>query len=267
MLIPWNVDPSIFTIGSFSLRWYSLLFLLSFVFSYQIMKKEFKGNSNSEMQVDSLLTFMMISTLVGARLGHVVFYEPEIFLTSPLRVFKVWEGGLASHGAAIAIPLGAFLYTLKHKSIGYLLLMDRVATCVAMCGGLIRLGNLMNSEIIGQPTDGTWGVIFKRVDDIPRHPSQIYESVYYFIVFGILYGLLQRSKLPTSQHANGTLFGLFFVLTFGFRFFIERIKEVQVTKETGMVLNIGQQLSIPLIVIGLLLMIVPRLMTKKSAVL
>ena len=251
-MIHWNYDPALFTIGFFSLRWYSLFFLASFYLSFAYLKRRFINAGYDPFRLDSLLMYMMFSTIIGARLGHCFFYEPEVYLAEPLRILKVWEGGLASHGAAIGIPIGAYLFNRKFKDMNYLWLMDRICTAVAISGGLIRLGNLMNSEIIGAPTNGKWGFIFDRVDNIPRHPTQIYESVAYFAIALILHFVVTSEKWGRKR---GFALGSFLILVFGFRFCIEFIKDVQVTFERNLSLDMGQILSIPAVIIGIILVV------------
>jgi len=252
----WNVDPEIFRIGFIAIRWYSLLFMLSFVAGIYLFNYFFKLEKKPLADIDHLLMYMLFSTVIGARLGHCLFYDPVYYLSNPLKILMVWEGGLASHGAAIAIPIGAWLYSSKREAQPFLWLIDRVTIGVAISGAFIRLGNFFNSEIIGAPSDVPWAVIFDRLgDNTPRHPSQLYESLAYLIVFIILF-LLYKSKQGKTK--NGSLLGLFLILVFGFRFFVEFVKENQSAFEQGMSLNMGQWLSIPAVLIGIGLLLWSR---------
>ncbi len=172
--INWDVNPEIFTIGTFSIRWYGLLFALSFVLGYFIMKKIFQKEGLSVKLLDELSTYMIIATIVGARLGHCLFYEPEVYLSNPIEILYIWEGGLASHGAAIGILIALFLFSRKNKK-PYIWILDRIVIVVALAGFFIRMGNLMNSEIYGIPADVPWAFIFAKASnfqeaDDPRTP-------------------------------------------------------------------------------------------------
>lgn len=244
--INWDVAPEIIKIGDFQIRWYGLMFFFAFMLGHYIMNKIFKIEGKSEKDLEILTMFMLVSTIVGARLGHCLFYEPDYYLSHPIEILKVWKGGLASHGAAVGIIAGLYLFSQKRK-ISWLWILDRTVIVVALAGMFIRFGNLMNSEIIGDKTDVPWAFIFKRVDQFPRHPAQLYEALFYFLTFVILYRMYMAKKTKIEE---GKLFGYFLVLVFGFRFFIEFLKEVQVQAETTMTLNIGQKLSIPFVAIG-----------------
>ena len=191
---------------------------------------------------------MAIGTIVGARLGHCLFYEPAYYLSNPIEILKIWRGGLASHGAAVGIITALYLFSKKTKR-PTLYILDRVAITVALAGVLIRLGNLMNSEIYGTATSLPWGFIFVRDGQtIPMHPTQIYEALSYLAGFIILYLIYQKSN---AKPKPGLLFGIFLIITFGTRFLIEFIKQPQVGFEANMTLNMGQWLSIPLVIAGL----------------
>jgi phosphatidylglycerol---prolipoprotein diacylglyceryl transferase len=265
--ITWDVKPQIVDLGFIELRWYSLLFLLGFIFSYYILSKVFKKEGISIELLDKLTFYVVISTIIGARFGHCIFYEPEIYLKNPLKIILPFTGrpgvdfrftgyqGLASHGGAIGILIGLYLYSRKFKR-PYLWVLDRIGMVTALAGSLIRLGNLFNSEIVGLPTDLPWGVKFMRlvphgtpIDQVQAlHPAQIYEAICYLIIFIILINIYYK-KYPDLK--PGLLIGLFFVLVFTARFFIEFVKEDQVRFEAGMALNMGQILSIPFIAAGL----------------
>jgi prolipoprotein diacylglyceryl transferase len=251
-IIPWNVEPEIFRIGNFAVRWYGLLFASGFVFGYYIMKKIFKNEGFGDATLDRLTVYVAIGTIVGARLGHCLFYEPEYYLARPLEILKVWHGGLASHGAAIGIPLALWFFVRKERK-PFIWAIDRVVIVVALAGALIRLGNLMNSEIYGIETTLPWGFVFlQNGETAPKHPTQIYEALAYLITFGILMRMYWKSL---GKLKPGLLFGVFLVLVFGFRFFVEYVKEDQVAFEAGMKLNMGQWLSIPFVILGLALLV------------
>jgi len=249
-MIHWNVDPEIFHIGIISIRYYSLLFMLSFIVGIYIFQWVYKRENKPKEALDPLLIYMLLGTVIGARLGHCLFYDASYYLSHPIKIFKVWEGGLASHGAAIGILLSLYLFSRKHPDQPFLWLVDRIVITVALAGSFIRLGNLFNSEIIGKPADVPWSFVFERVDNIPRHPTQIYESIAYFIIFVILFRIYKKYGSATPR---GYLLGLFLVLVFGFRFFVEFLKENQVAFESGMALNMGQILSIPAVIGGIIL--------------
>ncbi len=252
--ITWNPDPEIFNIGSFAIRWYGLLFALGFVFGYLIMLSMFKQEKIPEKLLDKLATYLIIATIVGARLGHCFFYEPDYYMNHPWEILMVWKGGLASHGAAIAIIIALLIFSSKYK-LSFIWLIDRLVIVVALAGFFIRMGNLMNSEIYGNPTDVPWAFIFIRDNDVPRHPTQIYEALSYLIIFIILYTIYKKKK---GKPAPAVLLGLFMILLFSTRFLIEFLKTTQVDFEKSMVLNMGQLLSIPFIIIGIIALSWPK---------
>ncbi len=244
----WNVDPEIFRIGSFAVRWYGLLFALGFVLGYIIMGKIFKSENIPSKILDTLTTYMVVGTIIGARLGHCLFYEPEYYLSNPLLILKVWEGGLASHGAAIGILVALYLFSRKVKK-SYIWILDRIVIVIALAGFCIRMGNLMNSEIYGIETGLPWGFIFERENEtVAKHPTQIYEGLSYLLIFFLLYFIYRKE---TKNLKAGTIFGLFLILLFSVRFIIEFVKEPQVGFEAGMALNMGQLLSTPFIAAGI----------------
>ncbi|MEA1887055.1 MAG: prolipoprotein diacylglyceryl transferase [Bacteroidota bacterium] len=246
-IIIWDVNPEIFRIGNFAPRWYGVLFALGFLFGYFIFKKIFRNEGLKDEVLDRLTIYMAIGTIVGARLGHCLFYEPSYYLSDPIEILKIWRGGLASHGAAIGILFVLWLFVRKEKK-PYIWILDRIVIVVALGGALIRLGNLMNSEIYGVETTLPWGFVFLRAGEtVPRHPTQIYEALAYFITFIILYRIYWRKK---GEFISGLPFSLFLILVFTFRFLVEFVKEDQVAFESGMALNMGQWLSLPFILLG-----------------
>lgn len=251
-IIPWNVEPEIFRIGNFAVRWYGLLFASGFVFGYYLMKRIFKNEGLGDATLDRLTVYVAIGTIVGARLGHCFFYEPEYYLARPLEILKVWHGGLASHGAAIGILLALWLFVRKERK-PFIWAIDRVVIVVALAGALIRLGNLMNSEIYGVETTLPWGFVFlQNGETAPKHPTQIYEALAYLITFGVLMRIYWKNL---GKQKPGLLFGVFLLMVFGFRFFVEYVKEDQVGFEAGMRLNMGQWLSIPFVLAGIAILV------------
>ena len=248
--ITWSISPEIISFGPIHIRYYGLLFATSFIVGFKIMEWIFLKEKRSMDDLNDLVWYMILGTVIGARLGHCLFYNPDYYLSNPFEIVKVWKGGLASHGAAIGIFTALYLYSKKKKNQSFLWVSDRVAITVAIAGFFIRLGNLFNSEIVGHPTDAAWGFIFTSVDNVPRHPTQLYESFFYLLSFVIIF--LQYKKYD-GKFKDGYLFGIFLILIFGFRFFVEFFKENQTYFEAGMILNMGQLLSIPLVIAGVYL--------------
>lgn len=248
LVIPWDVNPEIFRIGSLAVRWYGLLFASGFLFSYIIMNKILKNENQGKAVLDRLTIYMIIGVMVGMRLGHCLFYEPEYYLRHPVEILKIWHGGLASHGGAIGILIALWLFKIKEKK-DYFWILDRIAIVAALCSFLIRMGNLMNSEIYGVETTLPWGFVFLRNHEVvPKHPTQIYEGLVYLLIFFLLYYLYWRKK---GEHYQGMLVSLVCILVFTSRFLVEFVKEDQVVFEATMKLNMGQWLSIPFIIMGI----------------
>ena len=198
----WNADPIAVSIGPLSIHWYGLLFAAAFIAGLRIMGRMFAREGRDKNDLDSLLGFVVIGALVGARLGHCLLYDPVYYLSNPLDILKIWEGGLASHGGVIGILLAVWAFARKGKH-PFWWLLDRIAVPAALGGAFIRIGNFMNSEIVGMPTIASWAVIFERVDDLPRHPVQLYEAAAYLMIFAVLYSAWRaqpprpaRRKLP-----------------------------------------------------------------------
>jgi prolipoprotein diacylglyceryl transferase len=250
--ITWNAEPEIFRIGNFAVRWYGVLFAAGFFCGYFIMLRFFRKEKIPIRILDQLTTYMVIATIIGARLGHCLFYEPAYYLSHPLEILKIWEGGLASHGATLAILL-ALWYFARKNNLTYWWVLDRIAVVTALAGFFIRMGNLMNSEIFGKVTSLSWGFIYVNASDPgqstqPRHPTQIYEGLFYMVTFFLLLWYYYRKD---GKPREGVLISLFMILVFGVRFFIEFLKEPQVDFEVGMALNMGQWLSIPFVLAGI----------------
>lgn len=352
----WNPDPEIFSIGSLAVRWYGLLFALSFVLGYIIMQQFFNKEGVPLKLLDKLATYMVISTIIGARLGHCLFYEPDKYLSNPIDILKIWEGGLASHGAAIGILLALYLFSRKTKK-PYFWTVDRIVIVVALAGFFIRAGNLMNSEIYGDETKKNYGFVYVRdfdenlksifnlektdyikpsdkalhkdfnfpvevqmkfpsnvtdtntialamqrnvrwmlsppqaihlynlywpetqafeynmqtanrtgiqldftVASVPRHPTQIYEALAYLLIFLLLLGFYY---MKNGKPVRGVLFAWFLILIFTARFIIEYFKMPQVAFEEGMTLNMGQWLSIPFVLAGVIILFYSYHLNKK----
>lgn len=254
LFIVWDFDPHLIPGSSIPVRWYGILFALSFVSAYLIMKRIFRKEGIPVKTLDDLTLYVGLGTVFGARLGHCLFYEPEIYLKEPLRILKIWEGGLASHGAAIGILLAIWLFARINK-YSFIYLLDRLAIVVPLSGAFIRLGNLANSEIYGRATSLPWGFQFRRSLDVAHrfeahHPTQIYEALAYVLITILLWQIYKRAKTLRP----GYLFGLFLVLLFAIRFLIEFVKEPQVAFEQEMLLNMGQLLSVPFIIAGAVIM-------------
>ncbi len=261
-VVHWDVNPEIFRIGNFAVRWYGLLFASGFLFGYMILTKMFRKEGVSLEVLDRLTIYVAVGTVVGARLGHVCFYEPSYFCAHPGEIIKIWHGGLASHGAAIGILLALWLFK-KKTGYSFLWTLDRVVVVVALAGFFIRMGNLMNSEIYGVPTSLPWGFVFERNHEtVPKHPTQIYEALSYLLIFFYLRHLYYKrdGKVP-----EGLLFALFLILIFTARFFIEFIKEPQEAFEQALPLDMGQILSIPFILAGIGLLVRVRKKEKSDS--
>lgn len=342
--IIWNPDPAIFAIGKFDVRWYGLLFALGFIVSQQVMYKVFKTDGRDEKEVDTLTLYMVIATIVGARLGHVLFYDPVQYFSDPIRILYLREGGLASHGGAIGIFIALWLFARKMKGMSYYWILDRVAIVTALTGAFIRFGNFTNSEILGEPTGSNYGVVFatpiadylkyqivrseeisisgttKITSDVPgrapvgvlveynevpvdeevahtfyeksmpnilgqaaylqgyvwhnpadglkyelykangttyaefytygvvRHPAQLYEAIFCVFLTILLYWLWKNKRATMPE---GLLFGIFLTLLFSSRFLIEFVKEWQEEFNNPLPINMGQILSIPMVLAGL----------------
>lgn len=259
LYINWDVSPYIFDSGFLKIRWYSLMFILAFGLGILIYKKMIIKEKKPSVLWENIGFTVFIGTFLGARLGHCLFYEPAYYLSHFWEIFIPLKNGklsgfegLASHGAAIGILCALYYYSRKNN-VPYLWILDRIVITIALAGCFIRFGNLMNSEVYGQETSLPWGFVFKRWHEtVPKHPTQIYESLSYLLIFIILY-LIYLKKRPPFR--DGVIFSLFLILLFGARFGIEFLKEVQVDFEKDLPLDMGQWLSIPLIIAGFALLI------------
>lgn len=255
--ITWNADPVLFSLGPLAVRWYGLAFAIGFTAGYAIVARMFRHEGAPEKWLGSLLGYIVVATVIGARLGHVFFYEWDYYSAHPEKILMIWEGGLASHGGTIANIIALFLWSwiVSKKPASWV--FDKIVVAVAFVAGLIRLGNLMNSEIYGGPTDLPWGFIFVRNGDtLPAHPTQLYEACCYFLLFALLMWMYWKKN---AQERPWLLTGIFFIGTFLSRFLIEYVKNVQVDSEYDMIarygMNMGQLLSIPFVVLGIALVI------------
>ena len=263
LYITWDVDPEIFSLWGISVRWYGLLFALAFIFGYKIEEKMFKSEKLPPIWLDKLWIYVAVATVIGARFGHCIFYDWAYYkdhiweIVLPFRFYPEFKftgfQGLASHGAAIGIILGLWYYSRKVSKKSILWILDRAVVPIALAGFCIRMGNLMNSEIIGISTEMPWGFRFLRaggIDDpmTPRHPSQLYEAICYLISFAALVYFYWKTN---ARNKEGFLFGSFLILIFTARFFIEFLKENQEAFEEGMFFNMGQLLSIPFVLTGI----------------
>ena len=260
--ILWNPSPEVFTIPviNWPVRWYGLMWALAFIAGHFFMNRIYKAEGRTEKALDSLTLYIILGTVLGARFGHCLFYGPwfdefnnygqlinEGYLSHPLNMLKVYEGGLASHGGAIGIIVAMILYCRKQKE-NWLWLFDRMVIIVPLAAMFIRIGNLINSEIIGHVTNVPWAFIFSREDNLPRHPAQLYEAIYCLFLFVFMYWFWKNKR---EKVGPGFMFGLLCVLLFVERFIDEFFKENQVDFENSLPINMGQILSLPFILIGL----------------
>jgi prolipoprotein diacylglyceryl transferase len=253
-MFSWNADPIAVSIGPLSIHWYGLFFAAAFIIGLQIMGRMFVREGRDKSDLDSLLGFVVIGALVGARLGHCLLYDPVYYLSNPLDILKIWEGGLASHGGVVGILVAVWAFA-RARTYPFWWLLDRIAVSAALGGSFIRIGNFMNSEIVGMPTIAPWAVIFERLDPLPRHPVQMYEAAAYLIIFAVLFLAYQREGLRRRQ---GLLAGIFLVLVFAARFVLEFYKMPQAAYEYGQFLTVGQWLSVPCVLAGFWLLLRAR---------
>ncbi len=268
LVINWNPDPELFRILGFPIRYYGLLWVAGLVLAYFVVRYQYRDKKIPEALFDPLFLYCFLGVLIGARLGHCLFYEPEYYLQNwttfvemilPIRKIpnEGWKlvgySGLASHGGVLGMLIGFWFYCRKTK-LKYIDVLDMIAVAAPLTSFFIRMANLMNSEIIGKATDVPWAFVFHRIDEVPRHPAQLYEALAYLLLFFVMVILYKKFSKKLKQ---GFFFGLCLAYIFTFRFFIEFLKENQVDFEAGMTLNMGQWLSVPLIIIGFYFMLRP----------
>ena len=268
--IPWNINPEIFSIGPVTVRWYGLLWASAIYVAWIIVQKLFKYEKYPDNWTDKLFFYTVTGLIVGARLGHCFFYEWQplsepvkflgitfsygnYYLSHPWELLAVWKGGLSSHGGAFGILIAMYYYNKKVTKKGYIWIFDRLVIGVAVGGALIRLGNLMNSEIYGNATSLPWGFIFVRAGETePMHPTQIYEMLYCLVTFGVIWWMYWKKQ---AYKKRGLIFGIFLLGIFGTRFLLEFIKLNQEAFEADMFFNMGQMLSLPFIIWGIWLVV------------
>lgn len=247
----WDISPIAFTLHlgplAWPVRWYGLLFAASFLYGIYFFQWLYRRENRPAEDVSDLALYVVAGTLIGARLGHVLLYDPAYYFSHPGSILAVWEGGLASHGALVGILLSVWIYSRRAVGQPFLWIMDRIALAIPVANTLIRLGNFFNSEILGRPSDVPWAVIFARVDALPRHPAQLYEALAYLPIFAFL--LLHYLRRGPLLPAGGML-GRYFVLTFSARFLLEFFKEEQAAFAAGWPLTMGQWLSLPGVAAG-----------------
>ncbi len=257
-MIHWSVDPILLSFGPLQVRWYGLLFLTGFWLGLYFMQRACVYENKEPMKMDSLLIYVIAGTTIGARVAHCLFYEWDYYSHNILEILMIWKGGLASHGGGAGVIIALYLFSRKNPEFSFSWLCDRAAVPLIFTGALIRIGNLMNSEIIGRPTNLPWSFVFERIDRVPRHPTQIYESLWYLATWlGGLYFYRRYKHNPPM----GLLFGWTVAAIFTGRILIEFLKENQEDFEAGWLLNMGQLLSIPWLLMGLFFFI--RALRKK----
>lgn len=247
----WSINPNIVEIGSIKVHWYGLFFISSFLIGQIFMGWVFKREGRDDSLVNLYILYMMIGTLVGARLAHCFFYDPSYYIANPVEILHIGKGGLASHGGMMGVILATYIFSLRYK-FSFFWLLARLSIPGTLCAIFVRFGNFFNSEILGLPTELPWAVIFSNVDMIPRHPVQLYEALAYFILLIILFTVYKKS---TPTFATKVLPGIFFLIMFTSRFLIEYFKTKQSTYVLDVPFTTGQLLSIPFIILGLIWLI------------
>ena len=253
LYIVWNFNPVLFSVGGLDIRYYGLMWALAILVGAKFFDNFCKREGLPSSVSESIFIYGTLATIIGSRLGHCLFYEPQHYLAHPLAIItEIRNGGMASHGAAVGLLIGLWLFSRRNK-LPYIWSLDRIAIAVGIAGALVRIGNLMNSEIYGHATSLPWGFVFVRAGETqPMHPTQIYEAAAYLVLFGILCWMYYGPKLALRR--PGLMFGFFLIYLFGFRFLVEFIKNPQEEFERTMTLNMGQWLSIPFIVLGIVIL-------------
>lgn len=253
----WEGDPILFSAGPITLRWYGLCWAGGFLIAFSVASRVFKREGKKDKDLDSLLIWCMAGAILGARLAHVFFYDPHILKEGLFATLAFWRGGLASHGGTLGLVIAIWFYARKRDDQPFLWVIDRVAMLSPICAGLIRIGNFMNSEILGTATEAPWGVVFERASNpelrqFPVHPAQLYEAAVYLPTFVLLFLIWRRFGERTPR---GLLVGLLLIIVFGARFGIEFVKQRQTDVVAGWPLSMGQLLSIPAVLIGVYLLV------------
>jgi prolipoprotein diacylglyceryl transferase len=259
----WDVDPDLIHIGPFRVRWYGLFFASGFLVGYAILTQIYRREGRPVENLSALFVYLLFGTIIGARLGHVLLYHPDYYLARPWEILMIWQGGLASHGGFTGVLIAIYLYLRKYRDMTFLQLADRLAIAALWTAGMIRIGNFFNSEILGTPSSAPWAIVFRRVDDIPRHPAMLYEAAAYLLVFCALYTAYWKTKIAEYP---GRILGVTLATSFLARFLIEFVKENQAPFEEALVLNMGQLLSLPFIAAGILLIAFSRKAASVAAV-
>ncbi len=256
----WNADPVLASLGPITVHWYGALFAFAIISGQQVLKWCYIQEKIAVESLDDLLMYAVLGIVVGARLAHCFFYDPSYYFTHPLKILAVWEGGLASHGGGLGVIIAGYFYQKRHK-ISFVWLLDRLAISTALFGFFVRLGNFINSEIIGIPSNVPWAIVFTRIDNLPRHPAQLYEALSYLTIFCLLFAAYRFSNI---KRYSGALLGSFLVLVFTARFLIETVKTKQAAYNSDIIFSTGQLLSIPFFVVGLVLVFRAYSLAKTS---
>ena len=243
----WDFNPVLANFKQFQIHWYGAIFALALLSNYLFMHWVYWRELANTDDVDRLLWYCIGGAILGARIAHVLFYNPSYYFANPAKIVAIWEGGLASHGGVFGVLIALYFYQRKAK-FNYFWILDRAAIAGALSGCLVRIGNFLNSEIIGKATNVPWAVVFKRLDDLPRHPVQLYEAISYASIFLFLLFLYKNS--PTFN-LNGRLTAWFLILIFSTRFLLEFYKVSLVDYDSHLWLSAGQLLSIPFILTGI----------------
>jgi prolipoprotein diacylglyceryl transferase len=242
----WNPDPILVSFMGVHIYWYGAIFAAAIFSGFHMMKWIYTREGLDVESLETLFLYTFFGIVIGARLGHCLFYDPEYYLAHPLKILYVWEGGLASHGGGIGVLISLYMYAKKYK-VDFLFLLDKYAVPTALFSIFVRMGNFMNSEILGKVTDVSWAIIFSKRDLLPRHPAQLYEAFAYLLIFLLLLAVYLKVKKPKK---NGLLFGLFLVLVFSARILVEFVKVKQASYANEMILSTGQLLSLPFLLVG-----------------
>lgn len=253
-MIHWHPDPELFSLGPLHIRTYGVLFSLAFLCSFAVMLWIFRREKKPEDVLNRLFLYVFIGVVAGARLGHCLFYAPQFYLRNPLEILRIWEGGLASHGAAIGILIALWAFVRRTPGVPFSWVADHVAVVIPLSAMFVRIGNFFNSEILGRPADVRWSVVFDRIDQVPRHPVQLYEALTYLLLFFIMLYIYRRGSMLAQP---GKQAGFMLTILFTVRFVLEFFKEGQAAHDAYLPITTGQILSIPLVAFGIWLFFRP----------